>query len=46
MFGEKAICLLKDLDRGNEFLTPYNQELVAEIVEEMSDLFDKNSEDV
>ena len=46
MFGDKAVSLLKDLDRGNDFLTPYNLDLVNEICEEMSDLFDKNKDDV
>ena len=40
------MTLLKDLDRGNDFLIPYNKDLVKEIMEEMSNLFDENAADL
>jgi len=44
MYGDKAISLLKELDRGNDFLAPYNAKLVREVMDEMSDTFDKNAD--
>src|SRR5688500_4389164 len=46
MFGSKALSLIKESSRNTtDFLPPYNEQLVQEILEEMSSIFDENKRD-
>ncbi|XP_045476583.1 DNA replication complex GINS protein PSF1-like [Harmonia axyridis] len=45
MFGEKAIELIKELDRCSGTLTPYNNDLVSEVQNEIKHLVECNKDD-
>ncbi|XP_022902488.1 DNA replication complex GINS protein PSF1-like [Onthophagus taurus] len=45
MFGEKAVGLIKELDRNQDLLPPYNADLVLEVKKEIHDLAVQNQND-
>ncbi|KAK9883613.1 hypothetical protein WA026_001786 [Henosepilachna vigintioctopunctata] len=45
MFGEKAVELIKELDRCPTSLPPYNTDLVSEVNNEMRHLIESNQDD-
>ncbi|XP_063241956.1 DNA replication complex GINS protein PSF1-like isoform X1 [Bacillus rossius redtenbacheri] len=46
MFCEKALELIKELDRSPDCLSPFNDEAVRQVLEEMKALFEQNQKDV
>ncbi|XP_044733141.1 DNA replication complex GINS protein PSF1-like [Chrysoperla carnea] len=46
MFAEKALELLKELNRNPDNLPPFNDDLVRQVLEEMRVLYNENHQDV
>jgi len=45
MFAQKGVELVQELERARDFLPPFNEDGVRQVLEEMRALFEENQRD-